>query len=232
MQNNILEVENLTKNYKKKEVLKGVNLSLAQGEKLALIGVNGSGKTTLLEILCGVSRKSGGTILMPNSKNEIGYMPQTFSLFQDLTVKENLGYLAVLYGLNNDDVENIIEECFLREKENMLAKNLSGGYKQLLSLAAAIIFKPKLLILDEPTSAMDPLFRKSFQKILQGFMKNGGSVLLTTHYMEEIDFCDKVAILSDGKIVYCDYVKNAFSQKYKNASELIFAYTRKDGYEK
>lgn len=233
MSENILEIKSLTKSYGKKEVLKGVNLSLNKGEKIALIGVNGSGKSTLLEILCGVKRASGGEVLTPFNKGEIGYMPQSFSLFQDLTVKENLGYLAVLYGLDKLVVEETIKKCFLLQKENMLAKNLSGGYKQLLSLAAAIIFGPQLLVLDEPTSAMDPLFRASFQKILSGFMKKGGSVLLTTHYMEEIDFCDKVAILSDGKIVYSDFVSKTFGEnKFKTASELIFKYTKGESYEK
>ena len=233
MSDNILEIKNITKSYGKKEVLKGVNLSIKKGEKIALIGVNGSGKSTLLEIICGVKRQSGGEIQVPFGKGEIGYMPQTFSLFQDLTVGENLGYLAVLYHLDKGVVQSVLEKCFLTQKKDMLAKDLSGGYKQLLSLASSIIFNPQLLVLDEPTSAMDPLFRESFQKILSEFMKDGGSVLLTTHYMEEIDFCDKVAILSDGKIVYADYVNKTFgSNKFKNASELIFKYTKGDSYEK
>ena len=231
---NILEIKDLEKSYGKKEVLKGVNLTLKKGEKMALIGVNGSGKSTLLEIVCGLKKYNNGTIVQPsNPRFEIGYMPQTFSMFQDLTVKENLKYLAVLYGLDETQVEKTLNLCFLKEKENLLAKKLSGGYKQLLSLAGAIIFKPKLLILDEPTSAMDPLFRQSFQKIISAFMKDGGSALITTHYMEEINFCDSVSILSGGKIVYSKSVADTFGdKKFKNAFDLIFEYTKEESYEK
>ncbi len=230
----ILEIKNLKKNYGKKEVLKGVDLTLFKGEKMALVGVNGSGKSTLLEIVCGLKKYNSGEIFIPtNPRHEIGYMPQTFSMFSDLTVKENLKYLAVLYNLDQSVVENTLNLCFLKEKENFLAKKLSGGYKQLLSLAGAIIFNPKLLILDEPTSAMDPLFRQSFQKIISKFMKNGGSALITTHYMEEINFCDSVSILSGGKIVYSKNVKDTFGdKKFKNAFDLIFEYTKEESYEK
>lgn len=233
MEQKILETKNITKSYGKKEVLKGVNLSILKGEKLALIGVNGSGKSTLLEIICGVKKADSGTMILPVKSNEIGYMPQKFSLFQDLTVRENLEYLAILYDLKKTEVENILKICFLKEKENYLAKDLSGGYKQLLSLAGAIIFIPKLLVLDEPTSAMDPLFRMSFQKIISKYMNMGGSCLFTTHYMEEINFCDKVAVLSKGKIVYENSTKETFSDNgFKDASELVLKYTKGESYEK
>ncbi|MBQ7798662.1 MAG: ABC transporter ATP-binding protein, partial [Clostridia bacterium] len=146
----------------------------------------------------------------------IGYMPQTFCLFNDLTVKENLGYLSAVYGLNEQvEVQRIIELCNLTSMQNKLAQNLSGGYRQLLSLAGAIIHSPKFLILDEPTSAMDPLFRKNFWKIINECRNNGCTVLVITHYMEELFQCDSFACLSNGKIVF-----DGRTEQFKHLGEL------------
>lgn len=227
----ILKIAHLKKLYGKKEVLKEVNLTLFQGECLALVGVNGGGKSTLLEIICGVKKANSGEIITSlKMKKNIGYMPQKFSLFQDLTVQENLNYLAVLYHLNKADVDAVIKKCLLVGRENYLARNLSGGYKQLLSLAGAIIFQPKLLILDEPTSAMDPFFRANFQKIITEYIQNGGSCILSTHYMDEITYCDKVAVLSGGEIVCCDTIKNVLkNEQVQDVSQLIINYYNKKG---
>lgn len=229
----ILKVLNLYKSYGKVKVLKGVNFSIKKGEIVGLIGVNGSGKSTLIETICGVKNKDSGEIvgIVENCKN-IGYMPQSFGCFNDLTVKENLKYFALIYNLNNNRVQEVLNITHLKEKENYLCGNLSGGYRQLVSLAVAILHNPKLLILDEPTSAMDPLFRDSFWKIIKNYLAGGGSVLVTTHYMEEINLCTKLLILSGGKIVYDNFVSEIFKNgKFNSAADLIFAFAKGEKYE-
>jgi len=221
----MLSIKNLHKNYKEKEVLKGVDLNIKQGEIKALIGVNGSGKSTLVEIVCGVKCATCGDVSVNNinindkkSRNSlkhiIGYVPQSFSLFNDLTVRENLSYIGLLFGLNSTVVDWCLSLCSLQEYANVLAENLSGGYKQLLSIACAILNKPKFLILDEPTSAMDPIFRKHFWDIVNATKEWGATVLIITHYLEELFECDTFACLYNGKICYdgkvTDFKKDGF----------------------
>lgn len=239
----IISIKSLNKSYGKNEVLTNLDLTLQQGDIVALVGINGSGKSTLIEIICGIKKANSGNVYIlnksitnarerKNTKKTIGYMPQHFCLFNDLTVKENLLYMASIYELQKENVVNeIIEKCYLKEVENYLAKNLSGGYKQLLSLASAIIHNPKLLILDEPTSAMDPLFRKRFWKIIKYYNKTQNTtVLVTTHYMEEIFECDNIMFLSAGKIIHSNPVNQIFENgKFKTINEVLSYYILKEG---
>lgn len=210
----MLKIENLYKSYSKKQVLTGVDLEIQKNDIVALIGINGAGKSTLLEIICGVIKKNQGKIMVDNIdiddkkhkkllKFKIGYMPQSFRMFNDMTVKENLDYLVAVYNLKKDTTSKIMQLCELLDKKNILAQNLSGGYRQLLSLAGTIIHNPEFLILDEPTSAMDPIFRSMFWKIIKTLNKeNGTTVLVTTHYLEEISECNKMMCLANGKIIF------------------------------
>ena len=145
-------------------------------------------------------------------KKMFGYMPQTFCMFNDLTVRENLGYICSVYNLNSSFADKIIDDCGLKDFSKTLAKNLSGGYKQLLSMAIAMIHSPDIIILDEPTSAMDPIFRKKFWEIINNYRKQGKMVLLITHYLEELLQCDSFVCLSDGKICFDGKVEN-FKEK-------------------
>ncbi len=238
----IISIKNLNKSYGKNEVLNNLSLSLKQSEIVALVGINGSGKSTLIEIICGIKKANSGSVHILNEsiknskerkniKKSIGYMPQHFCLFNDLTVKENLIYMASIYELQNKDIVNeILETCYLTEVQNYLAKNLSGGYKQLLSLAVAIIHNPKLLILDEPTSAMDPLFRKRFWKIIKNYNQTQHTaVLVTTHYMEEIFECNNIMFLSAGKIIHSNSVSNIFENgKFKTINDVLSYYILKE----
>ena len=206
----MLKITNVYKKYKSHEVLKGVTFSVKEGEIKGMIGVNGVGKSTLIECICGVKKYDAGKIeisdiditdksFSKNIKHIVGYMPQSFNLFNDLTVEENLGYLCGVFNLNKKETVNkMLEICFLTPYKKTLAQNLSGGYKQLLSLAAALIHSPKILILDEPTSAMDPLFRKRFWEIINLFRSSGVTILLITHHMEELIECDNFVCLSNG----------------------------------
>ena len=237
----MLKIENLKKNYKDKVVLDGVTFNIDEGEIIALVGINGSGKSTMIEIICGVKKQNDGIILVDGKdlkdkkvlkeiKKSIGYMPQSFGLFNDLTVKENLEYLCAVYDLKKEEVvDNLIDKCFLSDKKDYLAQTLSGGYKQLLSLAGAIIHKPKLLILDEPTSAMDPLFRKQFWSIINELNKNGTTILVTTHYLEEINNCKKLLCLANHKIVHEVEVKDMFENgKFSSVEEVLNYYVIKE----
>ena len=233
----LIKNKNLNKSYKNNHVLNNLCLEINdKNDILALVGVNGSGKSTLIEIICGVKKKDNGKILFNDTditnkkfitefKKKIGYMPQNFSLFNDLTVKENLEYLYWIYNLNDFSIiEKTIKKCFLKDKENVLAENLSGGYRQLVSLAGAILHNPQFLILDEPTSAMDPLFRKQFWSIIKDCNKKETSILVTTHYAEEIFNCKNIVFLSDGQIIHKNKVADIFENGKFNSIDQVLNY--------
>lgn len=241
---NMLKIKNLCKKYGKREVLKQLSMNIEKGEIVALIGVNGSGKSTLIELICGVKKFDSGEIFINGTsledkkglnkiRFEFGYMPQHFSLFNDLTVRENLEYMQSVYLVaNNSRIDDILKLCFLEDKQTMLAKNLSGGYKQLLSLASSLLHQPKLLILDEPTSAMDPLFRKQFWSVIHKLNKEGTTIFVTTHHMEEIFECQRLDCLANGKIVFSEKVEELFGQgKSTTIEEILKKYILKDKYE-
>ena len=207
----IITIDNVCKNYKSKKALDNVSLSIKQGELFGLLGVNGAGKTTLIKILCGLTRKTSGTIMINNFnldkeidkiKEIIDISPQETSVANNLTVKENLEFFANIY--NNNDIKTINEiiDIFnLNEVLNQRAKTLSGGYKRRLSIAIALISKPKILFLDEPTLGLDVFARRELWNIIKKLQKNI-TIILTSHYLEEIEnLCDRVAILSNGKLL-------------------------------
>ena len=209
----MLEVKGLYKSYGKKAVLRGVDLEVRDGEIKGLIGVNGAGKSTLIECVCGVKKADAGEILIfgennadrkarKEIKSSIGYMPQTFRLFNDLTVAENLRYLCAVYGLPKERSLDVMKTCHIESEAKVLAGDLSGGYRQLLSMAGALIHSPKFLIMDEPTAAMDPIFRREFWNILRDYKKGGATFLVITHYFEELVECDSFVCLAEGKAAF------------------------------
>jgi len=229
----MLKVNNVYKSYKNHNVLKGVSFELLDGEIKAVIGVNGAGKTTLIEIICGVKTFDEGEVIIDGMdlskrtnydkiKRILGYMPQTFCLFNDLTVEENLKYLAIVYDLNKDRVNEVINICGLESKRSILASKLSGGYKQLLSMASAIIHQPKILILDEPTTNMDPFFRKQFWNVVLKCKEQQVSILVITHYMEELVKCDSYSLLSKGKIVYDGSTEELKDKNFLQLEESLY----------
>lgn len=234
----MLKIIDLHKSYKNFEVLKGVDFSIKKGEIKALIGVNGSGKSTLIECICGVKKVNSGEIILNNIsihdkksrvkyKHSLGYMPQQFGLFLDLTVKENLEYMCSVFGLDYSSIDEVLELCNLTELKNRLAENLSGGYRQLLSCACAIIHKPSLIILDEPSSAMDPIFRKQFWGIIKKAKDWGCTVLIITHFLEELLNCDTFAVLSEGKITCDGEVKEFLNNGFVDINQILEKYTGK-----
>jgi ABC-2 type transport system ATP-binding protein len=208
---NIIAIENVCKNYKTKKALDNVSLTIKEGELFGLLGVNGAGKTTLIKILCGLTNKTSGTIMINNFnldkeidkiKEIIDISPQETSVANNLTVKENLEFFANIYNNNDDKTINEIVDIFnLNEVLNQRAKTLSGGYKRRLSIAIALISKPKILFLDEPTLGLDVFARRELWNIIKKLQKKI-TIILTSHYLEEIEnLCDRVAILSNGKLL-------------------------------
>ena len=208
---NIITIDNVCKNYKSKKALDNVSLSIKQGELFGLLGVNGAGKTTLIKILCGLTKKTSGTITINNFnldkeidkiKEIIDISPQETSVANNLTVKENLEFFGNIYNNNDANTINEIVDIFnLNEVLNQRAKTLSGGYKRRLSIAIALISKPKILFLDEPTLGLDVFARRELWNIIKNLQKNI-TIILTSHYLEEIEnLCDRVAILSNGKLL-------------------------------
>mgnify|MGYP003296438193 FL=1 len=208
---NIITIDNVCKEYKTRRALDNVSLTIKHGELFGLLGVNGAGKTTLLKILCGLTRKTSGTIIINNFdldnqldeiKEIIGISPQEASVANNLTVKENLEFFANIYNNNDTKTINEVVDFFnLNEVLNQRAKTLSGGYKRRLSIAIALISKPKILFLDEPTLGLDVFARRELWNIIKKLQKNI-TIILTSHYLEEIEnLCDRVAILSNGKLL-------------------------------
>jgi ABC-type multidrug transport system ATPase subunit len=208
----VIDVRDLHKNYGARKVVDGLTLAVAQGEICGFLGANGSGKTTTIRMLCGLVKPNsgGGTCLgldiirdAPRIRLQIGYMTQRFSFYEDLTVAENLDFVAAVYDLNNrrEAVRAIIDRMGLVDRTDQLAGELSGGWKQRLALAACVLHKPKLLLLDEPTAGVDAKARREFWDLIHDMASDGLTVLVSTHYMDEAERCGRIVYLSDGKIV-------------------------------
>jgi len=207
----IVKLENIQKKYHAFSAVKAMNLEIVKGEIYGLLGPNGAGKSTTIKMICGVLPPTSGkgTVLgldiynAPEEiKKNIGYMSQRFSLYEDLTVRENIRFFANIYGLSKNDIKErmsqIIAMAGLEDRINQLTGQLSGGWKQRLALGCAIIHKPKLLILDEPTAGVDPVSRRLFWEMLYALSAQGITILVTTHYMDEAQSCDRVGFVFNG----------------------------------
>ena len=209
-----IETRDLTCKFGNFTAVDKLNIRVAPGQIYGFLGSNGSGKSTSIRMLCGLLKPAvgSGTVLgydvetqAEKIKEHIGYMSQKFSLYLDLTVFENLDFYAGMYGLRGAEklarVNEMIAEMQLEDKRDALSATLSGGLKQRLALACAILHKPRLLFLDEPTSAVDPISRRSFWQIIHGLALGGTTMVVTTHFMEEAEHCDEMVFLDAGKMV-------------------------------
>lgn len=208
----ILDVKHLSKSFAGKQAVIDVSLQIKQGEIFGFLGPNGSGKTTTIRMLCGLMTPDSGSgeclgydILRDSRKIKrlVGYVPQSFSLYQDLTVKENLAFIARLYEMSNIESRThaIMQELGLDAYQDILAGRLSGGWKQRLSLAAALIHEPKLLLLDEPTAGVDPKARREFWNYISALTARGMTALVSTHYMDEAERCNRLAYIVYGRLM-------------------------------
>ncbi|MDR1488724.1 MAG: ATP-binding cassette domain-containing protein [Holosporales bacterium] len=209
----VVEVSNLTKKFGDFTAADNISFSLKRGKILGLLGPNGSGKSTTFKMLCGLLPETSGTAriagtlisdIKSNAKMKLGYMAQKFSLYSILSVKQNLEFFAGAYRLSGSDrkytVEKMLDIFHLRQFSNFSARTLSLGYKQRLALACSIMHKPEILFLDEPTSGVDPITRKEFWMHINCMVRHGVSVIITTHFMDEAENCDDIALIYKGKI--------------------------------
>lgn len=213
----IIETENLTKTFKEKTALRGINLTIQKGELFGLVGPDGAGKTTTLRILAGLLDLSDGSATVkgydlashPESiKPHIGYMAQEFSMYRKLSVMENLTFFAELYNvepqLRAERMERLLSFAGLTAFKDRRAMHLSGGMRKKLALACTLIHQPPILLLDEPTTGVDPVSRREFWNILADLHLQGTTILITTPYMDEADRCSRVGFLYDGNLIICD----------------------------
>jgi ABC-2 type transport system ATP-binding protein len=207
-----IDVEGITKSFNGRVVVDGLAMQVRRGEIYGFLGPNGSGKTTFLRILCGLLKpdSGSGTCLGRNAitesdaiKRRVGYMTQRFSLYEDLSIAENLRFVADIYEIPNaaDAVNSMLESLGLQRRGDQLAGQLSGGWKQRLALAACLIHKPELLLLDEPTAGVDPKARRDFWEEIHRLAAEGLTVLVTTHYMDEAERCHRLAYIAYGKLL-------------------------------
>ena len=209
-----VETRELTRRFGALTAVDSLSLRIATGEVFGLLGPNGSGKTTTIRMLCGLLEPTAGTARVAGVevtetpervKTRIGYMSQRFGLYEDLTVAENLDFYAGIYGLSRDTRRRRTDELLgylgLERRLRQLAGTLSGGWKQRLALACAMLHRPALLFLDEPTAGVDPAARRSFWRTIHEIARAGTTVLVTTHYMDEAERCGRLAMMSGGRLI-------------------------------
>jgi ABC-2 type transport system ATP-binding protein len=208
----VASVHGLVKRFGSKVAVDGVSLTLERGEIMGFLGPNGSGKTTTIRMICGLLTPDAGSgtvlghdVLTESRaiKREVGYMTQRFTYYEDLTIAENLAFVAKLYDLRpaRDFVAGTLDELGLADRRNQLAGTLSGGWKQRLALAASLMHRPKLLLLDEPTAGVDPRARREFWDELHRRAARGLTVLVSTHYMDEAERCHRLTYISNGRLL-------------------------------
>ena len=211
---NAIEVENLTKCFGKFCAVDHINFAVRQGEIFGFLGANGAGKSTTIRMLCGLLQSTQGTARVggfdintqaERIKENIGYMSQKFSLYEDLTVDENINFFGKVYGLSNGELQNrkqwVLEMANLKGREKSITGTLSGGWKQRLALGCAVLHRPRIVFLDEPTSGVDPLMRRKFWELINDLSSEGITVLVTTHYLEEAEYCNDIILINAGKII-------------------------------
>lgn len=223
----VIEVDNISKNYGKVKALDGVSFTVEEGELFGLIGPDGAGKSTLYNILTtlkspdsGTARVEGIDIRMDyrQIRRSIGYMPERFSLYPDLTVSENLNFFASLFGVSVRDNYELIAPIYsqLAKFPNRRAGALSGGMKQKLALSCALIHRPGLLLLDEPTTGVDAVSRSEFWDMLDELRKRGMSFMVSTSYMDEAEQCDRIALISKGRILGVNTPESLTAELHEN----------------
>ena len=217
----MITVSNLSLRYGKRTLFEDVNLKFTQGNCYGIIGANGAGKTTAMRMLCGLSLPSSGKATVAGYdvykeneliKKNIGYMSQKFSLYEDLTIKENIRFYAGIYGLTDEKIkektELLVKELHLEGEEKTLVRALPLGWKQKLAFSIAIVHDPAIVFLDEPTGGVDPVTRREFWTLIYEAAERGITIFVTTHYMDEAEYCNRVSIMVDGRIDALDSPAN------------------------
>ncbi|MBL7994728.1 ABC transporter ATP-binding protein [bacterium] len=212
-----IRAEQLTKRFGDFIAVNEITFDVKQGEIYGFLGANGAGKTTAIRMLIGLLSPSSGIATVAgfdvyketeNIKRNIGYMSQRFSLYEDLTVKENIRFYGGVYGLSSSEIRDktdfLLKKLELEHARNMLISSLPLGWKQKLAFSIAVIHDPKIVFLDEPTGGVDPITRRQFWNLIYEASSKGVTVFVTTHYMDESEYCDRVSIMVDGRIAALD----------------------------
>lgn len=235
MPNYAAQTENLGKRFGKFEAVKNLSLAVQQGEIFGFLGANGAGKTTAIRMLCGLLLPSSGNgqvagfdILKENEKikQRIGYMSQKFSLYEDLTLAENIEFYGGVYGLKRqalmDERADLLKELGMKEQADMITRSLPLGYKQRLALGCALLHDPQIVFLDEPTGGVDPEARRNFWDLIYHMAQQNKTIFVTTHYMDEAEYCNRVSIMYQGEIIALGSPKE-LKQKYaKDTMQEVF----------
>ena len=235
-----ISVKNISKKYKTVLALQNITFEVQEGELFGLIGPDGAGKTTLFRLLTTLLIPNEGSATVANYdivkqvkeiRNSVGYMPGKFSLYQDLTIAENLVFFATIFGTTIEENYDLIEDIYVQIEpfKNRRAGALSGGMKQKLALCCALIHKPDILFLDEPTTGVDPVSRREFWEILKRLNNEQITVIVSTPYMDEAKQCSKISLIRDGKIIktdspemiVADFKKDIVEVSSKNMFELL-----------
>jgi ABC-2 type transport system ATP-binding protein len=209
-----IQVKSLTKRFGSFTAVDNVTFNVTKGEIFGFLGANGAGKTTVIRMLCGLLNPTSGTALVggfdvirqpEQVKKVIGYMSQRFSLYEDLTVIENLKFFGGVYGLStarrNERIGWALEMAGLKGREQSLTSELAGGWRQRLALGCAILHEPRIIFLDEPTSGVDPVSRRSFWELINRLAGAGTTVFVTTHYLDEAEYCNRIMLIHNGRLI-------------------------------
>jgi len=237
----VIETRDLTKNFGNFVAVDHINFTVSKGEIFGFLGANGAGKTTAMRMLCGLSKPTSGSGFVAGYdiakqsemvKKNIGYMSQKFSLYEDLKVWENIRLFAGIYGVKDALISQKTDETLTKigliKEKNTLVKDLPLGWKQKLSFSIAIFHEPKIVFLDEPTGGVDPITRRQFWELIYEAAERGITVFVTTHYMDEAEYCNRVSIMVDGRIEVLDTPKNLRNQfQAENMDEVFTQLARK-----
>ena len=228
-------MEGLTKRFGTFTAVDHISFSVRPGEIFGFLGANGAGKTTAMRMLCGLSKPTSGTGMVAGFdiaaqpeqvKRHIGYMSQKFSLYEDLKVWENLRLFGGIYGLKERDIarktDEMLRELGFEAERNTLVRALPLGWKQKLAFSVSIFHEPRVVFLDEPTGGVDPVTRRRFWELIYRAANRGITVFVTTHYMDEAEYCDRVSIMVDGRIEALDSPKNLRAQYRAESMDEVF----------
>ena len=221
-----VRVEGLTRRFGDFTAVDNISLAIGKGEIFGFLGPNGAGKSTTIKMLCGLLQPTGGKGFVGGNdimreaeeiKKHIGYMSQKFSLYDDLTVEENINFFSGIYKVSREKkrgrMEWVLEMSGLKDRRNSVTKTLPGGFKQRLALGCAILHEPPILFLDEPTSGVDPISRRNFWDLIYEMARKSTTIFVTTHYMDEADYCDRLALIYRGRVI-AEGTPGEMRQKY------------------
>ncbi|MNQ42028.1 putative ABC transporter ATP-binding protein YbhF [compost metagenome] len=234
-QEKIISVQNLTKTFGSFTAVNSISFEVQKGEIFGFLGANGAGKTTAMKMLIGISKPTSGEAKVAGFdvktqsemvKKSIGYMSQKFSMYDDLTIKENISFFGGIYGLSRLQIKEkttaLVRELGLEEVADKLVGSLPLGWKQKLSFSVALLHEPKIVFLDEPTGGVDPITRRQFWEMIYTEAHKGTTIFVTTHYMDEAEYCDRVSIMVEGKIEALDSPKNLKKQFNAESMNEVF----------